>query len=137
MGNGNCFRRRTADNNMMFQARDIERFVRNDLDRVSDKRLVAAIEALLVAPRWEERDWDYGAVGQKHSCWIVLEHPASNTGIAYSAEGFGPGNPWGLLSLRGDHLSMGMDCGWFTFLEDAFRESMACDLPPPPGYEVA
>ncbi len=94
-----------------------------------------AIVPLLVKPRLEDRPWDYGP-DQTYPCWIVLEHPPSNTGIAYCAEGFGPRSPWGLLFLRGEHLGMGMDAGWYTKLEDAFRESRACDLPSPVGYQV-
>ena len=79
---------------------------------------------------------DYGEESRTYPCWIVLEHRASNTGIAYCAYGFGPGDPWGLLFLGGPHLSMGMDSAWFVTLEDAFRQSPACDVPAPPGYEV-
>ena len=118
------------------EASDIERLLRSELDRIADKRLVGAIVRLLIPPRAEDRGWDYGAPDQTYLCWIVLEHAPSNTGIAYCAEGFGPGCPWGLLFLEGEHLSIGMDSSWYTFLEDAFRESRACDLPPPPGYEV-
>ncbi|CAG0933531.1 hypothetical protein TFLX_03094 [Thermoflexales bacterium] len=76
-----------------------------------------------------------GKKGQTYPCWIVLEHKESNTGIAYCDYGFGPKDPWGLVFLSGD--SMGMDSGWFSSLEDAFRESMAREGPNPPGYEVA
>jgi hypothetical protein len=119
----------------VLQLTDIE-CVRAELDR-TDNRFVAAIMPLLIPPRREDRDWDYGVAGQKYPCWIVLEHRPSNTGIAYCAEGFGPADPWGLLFLQGEHLSMGMDAGWFTTLEGAFRESPACEFPPPPGFEVA
>ena len=118
------------------EATDVERLVRAELDRMTDKSLVAAIVPLLIVPRREDRGWDYGAPDQTYPCWIVLEDAPSNTGIAYCAEGFGPGDPWGLLFLKGQHLSMGMDSGWYTSLGDAFRQSMACDLPSPPGYEV-
>jgi hypothetical protein len=43
-------------------------------------------------------------------------------------------NPWGLVWLG--RLGYGMNSGWFAALEGAFRESMAWDEPPPPGYEV-
>ena len=119
----------------MLQRTDIERFVRDELDQMPGP-VAAAVQPLLVEPRMEERDWDYGPAGQRYPCWLVLEHPLSNTGIAYCDQGFGPGAPWGLLFLKGDHLSMGMDAGWYSSLEDAFRESMASDLPTPPGYEV-
>ena len=121
----------------MLKTTDIDVLVRTELERIKDKRLVAAITILLIAPRRENRGWDYGVAGQTHPCWIVLEHPTSNTGIAYCVEGFGPKNPWGLLFLQGEHLSMGMDAGWYSILEDAFRQSMACEIPPPTGYEVA
>jgi hypothetical protein len=31
---------------------------------------------------------------------------------------------------------MGMDSGWYAYLEDAVRESMAWEGENPPGYEV-
>jgi hypothetical protein len=123
--------------NHLLQATDIDGLVRGELDRVKDPRLVHAIRPLLVSPRCEDRPWDYGPPNQKYSCWIILEHPPSNTGIAYCVEGFGPRSPWGLLFLS-EYLSMGMDSSWYTTLEDAFRESMACDpSTATPGYEVA
>jgi hypothetical protein len=118
------------------EATDIERLVGSELARIADKSVVGAIIPLLIPPRVEDRGWDYGASDQTYPCWIVLEHVPSNTGIAYCAEGFGPRSPWGLLFLKGEHLSMGMDSGWFKSLEDAFRDSMAYDLPPRPRYEV-
>jgi hypothetical protein len=115
------------------EATDVQLLVRAELGRMTDKNLVGMIAPLLVTPHREDRKWDYGPADQTYPCWIVLEHPRSNTAIAYCAEGFGPRCPWGLLFLKGDHLSMGMDSGWFTSLEGAFRDSMACDLPAPPG----
>lgn len=119
----------------MLQRADIERIVQDELSRM-DAALEAAVRPFLVAPHMERREWDYDTDGQTYPCWIVLEHDPSNTGIAYCAEGFGLRSPWGLVFLRGEHLSMGMDADWFESLEDAFRQSQACDLPPPPGYEI-
>jgi len=121
----------------MGDAEDIERLVQTECGRITEAAVVKAIVALLVKPRLEDRPWDYGEPDQTFPCWIVLEQPPSNTGIAYCPEGFGPASPWGLLFLSGEHLGMGMDSGWYATLEDAFRESMACDLPSPPGHEVA
>ena len=121
----------------MSSTQDVEQLVRAQLDRITDVAVIEAIRPLLIAPRVEDRPWDYGPPGRTCPCWIVLEHTQSNTGIASCAEGFGPADPWGLLFLTGEHLSMGVDSGCFTTLEDAFRGSMACDLPEPPGYEVA
>ena len=114
----------------------IARLVRNELECITDERVRETISRLLVEPRCELRSWDYGPEGVAYPCWIVLEHAPSNTGIAFCDTGFGPMSPWGLLFLRGQDLSMGMDSQWYNSLEDAFRQSMACDFPSPPGYEV-
>jgi len=65
----------------------------------------------------------------------VIEHRESNTGIAFCNQGFGPAYPWGLVFLSGEHMSIGMDSGWFISLEQAMRDSMAWDEPNPEGYE--
>lgn len=114
----------------------VEQLVDDELGRIEDKLLVAAMRSLLVSPRCEDRPWDYGVERQTYPCWIVLEHEPTNTAIAYCDQGFGPSAPWGLLFLTGDHLNMGMDAGWYAMLQDAFRACAACDIPPPRGYEV-
>ena len=47
------------------------------------------------------------------------------------------GDPWGLLFMSGEYMSMGMDSQWYVSLEDAFRESSAWEGENPPGYEVS
>ena len=121
----------------MLTAKDVSSFVGEELAKITDAALLARIRELLVSPYPVERDWDYGRAGEKFTCWTVLEHPASNTGIAYCSEGFGPKDPWGLVSLSGDHMSIGMDCGWFPRLESAMRESMAWDGQNPENYEIS
>ena len=66
----------------------------------------------------------------------MLEHSPSNTAIAYCEQGFGPSDPWGLAFLSGEHMGIGMDCGWFSTLESAMRDSMALDGANPENYEV-
>ncbi len=110
--------------------------VERELQQITDTALVQRIRQLLVVPYAVEREWDYGAPGERFVCWTVLEHRASNTGIAFCSEGFGPSDPWGLVSLSGPHMSIGMDCLWYAFLEDAMRGSPAWDQPNPNGYEV-
>jgi hypothetical protein len=121
---------------MATRAEEIAQRVKQELERITDDRLKARICELLVTPYPVERDWDYGAPGEHFTCWTVLEHRASNTGIAFCAQGFGPSYPWGLVSLSGPHMSIGMDSGWFISLEQAMRDSMAWDGPNPEGYEV-
>lgn len=107
-----------------------------EIQRIGDPRVAEKIRELAVTPYPVERLWDYGRPEERYSCWTVLEHAASNTGIAYCLEGFGPSDPWGLVFLSGPHMSIGMDSAWFASLEDAFRESMAWDEPSRGGFEV-
>jgi hypothetical protein len=108
-----------------------------EIVRIAQPELVACIRKHLVQLRCEQREWDYGSPGLSYPCWIFAEHPASNTAFAYCEQGFGPGTPWGLLSIRGQHMSIGMDSAWFAGLEGVFRDSMAWDGVDPPGYEVS
>ena len=117
-------------------ANDVSSFVTEELEKIADPTLLARVRELLVAPYAVERDWDYGCVGEKFTCWTILEHWPSNTGIAYCSEGFGRTDPWGLVFLSGDHMGIGMDSAWFPTLESAMRESMAWNGPPPENYEV-
>jgi len=115
----------------------IQQKVDAELSRIVDTGVLDALKSLLVVPRYEMREWNYGEAGQEFPCWVVLDHVPTNTCIAYCEYGFGPSTPWGLLFIAGEYLSMGMDSGWYSNLEDAFRESMAWDGDNPPGYEVA
>jgi len=112
-------------------AESVNALVDSELGRLRDQRVVAHIRSLLVTPRAQQRAWDYGEPGQSYPCWLVLAHRPSNTGIAYCEHGFGPKMPWGLLTLEGtEHMSMGMDSGWFDRFPDAYFESHAsADLP--------
>jgi hypothetical protein len=120
----------------MLTSNDVVSLVNEELVRVADAALLARIRELLVVPHPVERDWDYGRVGERFTCWMVLEHSPSNTGIAYCAQGFGPSDPWGLIFLSGEHMAIGMDSAWFPTLESAMRDSMAWDRPNPNGYET-
>lgn len=100
--------------------------VNAEVGRASTAEVAALMRRLLIPPRCEERPWDYGP-GESYPCWIVAEHTASNTCIAYCDQGFGPGRPWGLLSIAGSHLNIGMDSGWFHSLEEAVLDSFAAD----------
>jgi len=101
-----------------------------ELAGLKDARVISHIRSLLVPPKCEMRAWDYGKPGEHFPCWLVLKHAASNTGIAYCEHGFGPTMPWGLLFLSGQHMSMGMDSGWYErFLEAYFESQIAPELP--------
>ena len=115
----------------MKDGEEIAALVEREIRTISDSRLARRIRELLVPPYAVDRAWDYGAPGQRFTCWTILEHVQSNTGIAFCLEGFGPSYPWGLVSLEGPHMGIGMDSGWFVSLEEAMRDSMAWDDPWP------
>jgi|SRR5882672_7303057 len=121
---------------MGLSAQTVDALVEREVGRIAQADLASLIGSLRVPTRCELRPWDYGEPEEAYPCWIVLEHPASNTAIAYCEEGFGPRDPWGLLFIKGPHSSIGMDSGWFASLEDAVRGSMAWEGENPPGYEV-
>lgn len=89
-----------------------------------------------VDSRVENRAWDYGDKDCEYPCWIGVEDVSSNTAIGYCLQGFGPEYPWGLLFLKGEPSSMGMDSGWYPSLESAVREAPFWDGENPINYEV-
>jgi hypothetical protein len=104
-------------------SQQVTALVERELGQISSPNTVALIRRLLVTPQCEQRPWDYGEPNQTYPCWIIAEHPESNTCFGYCEYGFGPRCPWGLLWLTGEHLNMGMDSGWYTSLEDLVRDS--------------
>ena len=121
---------------MALDAVQVGAHVASQLGQIKQRELLDAITPLLVPPRCELRPWDYGSPEEAFPCWIVLEHAPSNTCIAYSEMGFGPRCPWRLLWTSGPSMNMGPDSSWYTYLEDAFRESFAREGQNPEGYEV-
>jgi hypothetical protein len=111
---------------MIQRGADVEELLSGEIAKIREPKLVALIESLKVPSRKEDRPWDYGPPGQTFPCWIFLEHPPSNTAIAYCSEGFGPRCPWGLLFIN-THLSIGPDSSWFVTLEETARNCMAWD----------
>ena len=120
----------------MRDVKEISNIVQREILRIADTKVAERIRELLVVPYAVERMWDYGAPGERFTCWTILEHSESNTGIAFCSEGFGPSCPWGLVFLSGPVMNIGMDCAWYISLEDAIRESMAWGEPNPEGYEM-
>lgn len=113
-------------------AERITSLLEEELTEMRDERVLKHVRSLLVPPIAVRRDWNYGAPDEAYDCWSVLEHPASNTGIAYCEHGFGPRSPWGLVFLSGDEMQMsiGMDCSWYTtFFQTYFESKATTDLP--------
>ena len=119
----------------MLDEEAVDALVDRELARIRDGIMTATIAALRVRPYCVNRAWDYGVDAHFYPCWTILEHPETNTGIAYCSQGFGPSFPWGLVLLSGPHMNIGMDSSWYGSLEAAMRESMAWGRPNPEGYE--
>jgi len=109
----------------MMNSDAIDALVDQELKGITDAKLAERIAGLRVKPHCVERAWDYGEDGLTYPCWTILEHGDSNTGIAYCNEGFGPSSPWGLVSLSGPDMNIGMDCQWWESLMIAVRVSAA------------
>jgi hypothetical protein len=101
----------------------IRTLVARELALVRDVERRAALEALLVEPRMEERDWDYGLPGERYPVWVVAEKPDEAALLVYCEHGFGPGMPWGFLTDHPTFASLGMDSQWGWYLEEAFVRS--------------
>lgn len=119
----------------MLSREDVSALVESELARIDQESLVSLIRKHLVPIRVEQREWDYGAAGERYPCWIVWEHGPSQTAIGYCRHGFGPACPWGLLDSAPD-TGLGTDAQWYLTLEDVVRGSCAWDGDNPPGYEV-
>jgi len=113
----------------MTTASDVTSLVEKELVRFTDRDQLERVRTLIIAPRCEQRGWDYGNDNQTYPCWIVAEHQETQTAIAFCEFGFGPDNPWGLLFIagRGKCESMGMDSGWFRHLDECLQDSFAWD----------
>jgi hypothetical protein len=113
----------------------IDELVARETAAIGAASVRAALERRLVSPRRVIRNWDYADEVQ-HECWIIAEDAGSKTAIAYCDRGFGPGCPWGLLTIDSESNEMGPDSAWYSRLEDAFRQTMLWDGENPDDYEI-
>jgi len=80
----------------MLTADQISSLVRQELDHITDPTLLNQICELLVTPYPVEQDWDYGDVGERFTCWTVLEHPGGLVRLTLEALYFYQANTWEL-----------------------------------------
>jgi hypothetical protein len=91
------------------------------LARIASAERRVALEAILIEPRLQLRDWDLGEPGARYRTWLVAEDPKSGTGLAYCEYGYGPERPWGYVPVG--FLSLGDSAQWYPTLEEAFLAS--------------
>jgi hypothetical protein len=105
---------------------DVAALVRDDMRMLYDSRVLAHISALLLAPpRPVLLAWPYGAVGETFEGFLVLDHPRSDTALAFCQQGFGPADCWGIIATDHGPLSTGKSDGWYPRFLDAYFDSMA------------
>jgi len=110
----------------MADAHDIPRLVAEQLALVRRPERRRALESLLVEPREEWREWDYGEPGEGFAYWVVGEALEQGIVLAYCEHGFGPQFPWGILfvdapgQVSPEPHTLGMDAQWNWYLEEAF-----------------
>lgn len=113
---------------MECSAADVAALVARELAAIADVAVREGLRSRLTYPTADPRDWDYGSAGEQYPCWIVAAQVGIDTAIVYSEHGFGPSDPWGIVSTSSTWF--GMDSAWFLRLEDAFvQSSLARDLP--------
>lgn len=106
-----------------------------------------ALQGLLVRPRQEIRDWDYGTPGERYPYWVVAESLERGILLVHCDQGFGPAMPWGVLFTHDpENMTLGMDAQWNWYLEEAFVRSDlwphgffagdAALLPPPQRFQA-
>jgi hypothetical protein len=100
--------------------------VATELARIADAERRTALEALLIEPRLQLREWDLGEPGARYRTWLIAQDPKSSLGLAYCEYGYGPERPWGYVSAG--FLSLGDSAQWYPTLEEAF---LASGLAPP------
>jgi hypothetical protein len=99
----------------------IQTLVDEQLALIEDGARRDSLAKLMVPTRQEERDWDYGAEGERYPYWVVAEAPDRGILLVYCEHGFGPEMPWGFLFTdEPDFPTLGMDSQWGWYLEEAF-----------------
>jgi hypothetical protein len=104
----------------MLSAPQVSALVETELAQIADSACREALRSRLVAPRMEQRDWDYGEPNESYPCWIVAVAPEYDVALAYCEHGFGPNDPWGAVFLGEPNI--GMDAQWHDSLEAVFRQ---------------
>ena len=106
--------------------------VAKELEAAPDTTCRARLTSLLVEPRFQALSWEYGALDATRLCCVVAEVGDGDRALVYCEDGFGPHDPWGIVSLS--EGSMGSDDQWYGSLYDSAIGAGLCAAPP--GYEV-
>ena len=78
----------------------VRSLIEQELEYLSEARILDHIRELIVGPEVVFRTWDYGKPGEKYPCWTVLIHAASKTELRTANMGSGRaalGDWWSLM----------------------------------------
>ena len=113
---------------MNIAVENIKLLVQQEIDKIEDPIVKNSLIEVLVEPTSHLRKWDYSLNNESFECWTIAIDKSSDTSFIYSEYGFGPKNPWGLVSTSADYY--GMDFSWFNSLVECFLDSsIAAKLP--------
>lgn len=104
---------------------DIESLTTAELGRIRDPARRARAAAILITPRVQSIEWDYGVPGERLDCWMVGMRSDGRVAVVYCDLGFGPERPWGFVFPDDD--SVGMASQWHASLEEALAAAGVLD----------
>lgn len=87
---------------------------------ISPNRLAEVWNPFEIEPKSLFIGWDY-LENTTFRSWLVYFNRKTMHGVVYSEFGFGPKNPWGLISLSETPPRSGMDCSWASDFSSALE----------------
>jgi hypothetical protein len=100
---------------------EIRLLVEEAVRKIGDSTIVEGLRTFLVPPREEMRTWDWQKPRAEYPVWVVAESSQYDYGIVFSAYGFAPERPWGLVFSS--HANFDADYCWYPSLEETYKES--------------
>jgi hypothetical protein len=101
---------------------EVKALVEHELDTFEDSSNREDLRPLLILPRLEMFEWDYGTPAQRYPVWVIaLGKRYAKYSLLYSDYGFAPEQSWGLGMAP--NTSFGADYCWYGSLERAYVES--------------
>lgn len=102
---------------------EMKELVAMELSKIGDPTLRDRAKPLLTEPIKKTLEWEYGN-NELFEGWLIADMGERNVWAAYCEGGHGAlGKPWGILFK--DSENFGMDCSWYSSLNDLLVEWFA------------